>query len=101
MSPATHHGEKNMRFPILAMGLLVISSPAFADRKAADACAAALPANSAAIYSAAVGQVGPGVDNKAIVKGIAQDMIAAGKLTMMTARGAAQAAGDCLKKLKD
>ena len=90
-----------MRCLTLALGLLMISSPAFADRKAADACAAGLPADSAAIYSAAVGKVGPGVDNKAIVKGIAQDMIAAGKLSMMSARGMAQAAGECLKKLRN
>ncbi len=90
-----------MRCLRFAIGILMISSPAFADRKAADACAAGLPADSAAIYSAAVGKVGPGVDNKAIVKGIAQDMIAAGKLSMMSARGVAQAAGECLKKLKN
>ena len=43
----------------LALVLLLISSPAFADRKAADACAAGLPENSAAIYNAAIGQIGP------------------------------------------
>lgn len=90
-----------MRFMNLTLTLIVIASPALADRKAADACAAGLPADSAAIYKTAVGQVGPGVDNKAIVRGIAQDMISAGKLTIMNARGVAQAAGDCLKKLKD
>jgi hypothetical protein len=90
-----------MRNLKLGLWLILIASPALADRKAADSCAAGLPANSAAIYNAAVGQVGPGEDNKAIVKGITQDMISAGKLSMMTARGAAQAAGECLKKLKN
>jgi len=90
-----------MRCVKLALGLLVISSPALADRKAADACAAGLPADSAAIYNQAVGQVGPGVDNKAVVRGITQDMVAAGKLKMSNAIGVAQAAGDCLKKLKN
>jgi hypothetical protein len=85
----------------LAFGLILVASQALADRKAADACAAGLPSDSAAIYNAAVGQVGPGEDNKAIVKSIAQGMISSGKLTMMTARGAAQAAGECLKKLKN
>ena len=90
-----------MRIFHLALGLSLIASPALADRKAADACAAGLPADSAAIYNAAVGQVGPGEDNKAIVKGITQDMVSAGKLSMLTAKGAAQAAGQCLKKLQN
>ena len=90
-----------MRCLKLALALLLISSPAFADRKAADACAAGLPENSAAIYNAAIGQIGPGVDNKAIVKGITQDMVAAGKLSMQSAKSVATAAGECLKKMKD
>ena len=90
-----------MRCLNLAAALLLISSPAFADRKAADACAAGLPENSAAIYNAAIGQIGPGVDNKAIVKGITQDMVAAGMLSMLSAKSVAQAAGECLKKMKD
>ena len=77
-----------MRCLNLAAALLLISSPAFADRKAADACAAGLPENSAAIYNAAIGQIGPGVDNKAIVKGITQDMVAAGKEVSFADRAA-------------
>ena len=90
-----------MRPLMLALGLILIGSPALADRKAADACAAGLPADSSAIYTAAVGRVGPGKDNKAIVKGIAQDMVSAGKLNVMTVRSVAQAAGQCLEKLKN
>ena len=41
---------------IIATGLG--ASPAYADRGAADACAAGLSANSKAIYAAAVGQGG-------------------------------------------
>ena len=90
-----------MRCLKLTLGLLVISSPALADRKAADACAAGLPADAAAIYNEAIGQVGPGVDNRAIVRGIAQNMVSSGKLSMRNAKSVAQAAGDCLKQLKD
>lgn len=85
----------------LTLVLTLISSPALADRKSADACAARLPEDAGAIYKSAVGQVGPDVDNKSIVRGIAENMISAGKLSMISARSAAQAAGQCLKKLKD
>ena len=70
-----------------------------AARSAADACAAGLSADSKAIYQAAVGQVQPGADNKAIVKGIVENMVSAGKIGMLRAKRAAQAAGACLKKL--
>jgi hypothetical protein len=75
------------------------ASPALADRSAADACAAGLSGDSKAIYSAAIGQVQPGADNKAIVKGIVENMVSAGQLSMLSARSAAQAAGACLKKI--
>lgn len=90
-----------MRNLKLGLLLILIASPALADRKAADSCAAGLTADSAAIYNAAIGQIGPGKDNKAIVKSIAQDMVMSGALNTISARGAAQAAGQCLKKLKD
>ncbi len=82
---------------IIATGLG--ASPAYADRGAADACAAGLSANSKAIYAAAVGQVHPGADNKAIVKGIVENMVSSGQLGMLNAKSEAQAAGVCLKKL--
>ncbi len=85
----------------LALVLAVLSSPAFADRRAADACASGLPKDSAAIYAAAVGRMGPGVDGRAIVKGVTMNMVNSGQLSAFAARGAATAAGGCLKKLKD
>lgn len=56
-----------MKLRYVAMALLLISSPARADRKDADACAANLPAGSKAIYDTAISQVKPGADNKALV----------------------------------
>ena len=90
-----------MRTPALALGLILVASQALADRKAADACAAGLSADSSAIYNASVGRVGPGKENRAVVTGITQDMVSAGKLSVLSARGAAEAAGQCLKKLKN
>ena len=82
---------------ITVMGLG--ATPAYADRGAADACAAGLSANSKAIYAAAVDKVHPGADNKAIVKGIVENMVSSGQLGMLNAKSTAQAAAVCLKKL--
>ena len=85
----------------LAIAFAVLSSPALADRRAADACANGLPSESAAIYGAAVGQMGPGADARAIVKAVTMNMVSSGQLSASAARGAAMAAGACLKKLKN
>jgi hypothetical protein len=90
-----------MRTLKLALVFAVLSSPAFADRPAADACASGLSKDSAAIYAAAVGRMGSGVDGKAVLKGVTVNMVNSGQLSAFAARGAATAAGDCLKKLKD
>ncbi len=90
-----------MRSLSLALAFAVLSSPAFADRQAADACANGLPKEPAAIYAAAVGQMGPGVDGRAIVRSVTKNMVSSGQLTASAARGAAMAAGDSLEKLKD
>lgn len=87
---------KKLAFTI---ALALVASPALADRSAADACAAGLSADSKSIYNAAIGQVQPGADNRAIVKGIVENMVNAGQLSMFGAKSAAQAAGACLKKL--
>ncbi len=85
----------------LALAVVVLSSPAFANRQAADARANGLPKDSAAIYAAAVGQMGPGVDGRAIVRSVTKNMVSSGQLSTSAARGAAMAAGDSLEKLKD
>ncbi len=84
----------------LGLALAVLSSPALADRQAADACAGGLPKKSSAIYAAAVGQLGPGVDARAIVRSVTMNRVSSGQLTASAARSAAMAAADCLKKLK-
>jgi hypothetical protein len=88
-----------MKKLVLTLAVALAASPALADRGAADACAAGLSADSKAIYQAAIGQVQPGADNRAIVKGIVENMVASGQLGMLGAKSAAQAAGACLKKL--
>lgn len=88
-----------MKKVAFTIALALVASPALADRSAADACAAGLSGDSKAIYSAAIGQVQPGADNKAIVKGIVENMVSAGQLSMLGAKSAAQAAGACLKKI--
>ena len=88
-----------MKAQHIAIALILLTSPALADRKDADACAANLPAGSKAVYDAAVGQVHPGADNKAIVQGVVKGMVDDGQLSMFNAKSTAQPAGDCLKKL--
>ena len=88
-----------MKLCYVALASLLISSPAWADRKDADACAANLRAESKAIYDAAIGQVKPGADNKALVQGIVKGMVDAGQLSLFSAKSTAQPAGECLKKL--
>ncbi len=88
-----------MKTRIILILTALSCSPAYADRKAADACAAGLPAVSREIYDQAVDKVQPGADNKAVVKQIAEDMVGAGKLSLLSAKSSAQAAGGCLKML--
>jgi hypothetical protein len=88
-----------MRTLGFAVALALVASPALADRKAADACAASLSPQSQAIYSAAVDKVRPGADNKDMVRQITENMVSSGELSMFSAKQTAQAAGACLKKL--
>ncbi|MCC3247080.1 hypothetical protein LG047_17470 [Methylocystis sp. WRRC1] len=86
-----------MKFTGLTAALFLFSFPALADQKAADACAARLPKNSAAIYSASAAKYSPGSDMRDIVKGVARGMVMSGALGRDDARPAAEAAGACLK----
>jgi hypothetical protein len=91
------------RMRILGIGIVaaLLASPAYADRRKADACAADLSADSQAIYAAAVGKMRRGADNEAVVTAITIGRVSSGKLSPITARKTAEAAGDCLKKLAD
>jgi hypothetical protein len=88
---------------ILKVGIVaaLLASPAYADRRKADACAADLSADSKAIYAAAVGKMRRGADNEAVVTAITLSRVSSGRLNPLTARQTAEAAGDCLKKLAD
>ncbi|MGD9658098.1 MAG: hypothetical protein AB7U61_10770 [Methylocystis sp.] len=79
----------------------LLVSPAYADRRKADACAAGLSSDSKAIYAAAVGKMRRAADNEAVVRAITLGRVKLGKLNPFTARASAEAAGDCLRKLPD
>ncbi len=83
-----------------ASALLFSAVPSFADRAAADKCAAGLSADSKLIYAAAIGSVAPGVDLKDVVTSKTRSLVFAGKLGRGGARTAAEAAGTCLVKAK-
>jgi hypothetical protein len=88
-----------MKLQYVAMVLLLISSPAWADRKEADACAASLSPESKAVYDAVVVKAKPGADNKSIAEGVVKGMVADGKLSLFSAKSTAEPAGECIKKL--
>jgi hypothetical protein len=88
-----------MRILFLAAvaALSVAAGPALANRAAADACAAKLPANSKLIYAATIDSVKPSVDLTSVVRDKTRGLVMSGKLSRGEAQGAAQAAGQCLK----
>jgi hypothetical protein len=76
---------------------VAFAAPSFADRAAADACAAKLPSDAKLIYTAAIGSVTPGTNLPDLVRSKARDLVMGGKLSRDAAQPAAQAAGSCLK----
>ena len=90
-----------MRLLALEIAAVLVASPACADRRKADVCAASLSPNSKAIYAAAVGKMRRGADNEAVVTAITLSRVSSGGLSPLTARMTAEAAGDCLKKLAE
>jgi hypothetical protein len=85
---------------LLAFGLGLVPSLALADRKAADDCAAALPAESQAIYADSIVQNPTQETGRAIVTAVTEKLVSEGKLGMLKARPAAEAAGRCLELLR-
>lgn len=83
-------------FAIVAATLSLSTAPSFADRAAADSCAAKLPAESKLIYSASIGAVAPGADLKEVVRAKTRSLVMGGKVGRGGAQAAAQAAGACL-----
>jgi hypothetical protein len=90
-----------MRYMLLlstAAAVVAFAAPSFADRAAADACAAKLPSDAKLIYTAAIGSVAPGTNLPDLVRSKARDLVMGGKLSRDAAQPAAQAAGPCLKQ---
>jgi hypothetical protein len=83
-----------------ATGVLVMFPVvALANQQAADDCAAKLPKNAAAIYSASAPQISPGANIRTIVTSVTRGMVRSGSLSRSEARPAAESAGSCLKLL--
>ncbi|HVZ53886.1 MAG TPA: hypothetical protein VG986_18100 [Pseudolabrys sp.] len=87
---------------LLAAGTFAVVSlsavPCFADRAAADKCAAGLSAESKLIYADSIGSVAPGVNLRDIVRSKTRSLVFAGKVGRSGAQAAAEAAGTCLVK---
>ena len=84
----------------LTLMLLLAPSLAFADKKAADACAAGLSPDAQQIYAAAAPGFVAAADKQAEVKGKVQELVLGGKIDRGSARANAMSAGGCLKKLR-
>lgn len=83
---------------LTALAILALSAaPAFALSADAQNCAAQLDSNGQAIFNAALPQVKPGVDLKAVITTATKSLVASGQVPMGSARPAAMAAGQCLK----
>jgi len=74
--------------------------PARADQAAADSCAAGLDADAKAIYAAAAPQAASTSDLRGLVTDTTKSLVGKGTVSRDVARGAAQAAGACLQKLR-
>jgi hypothetical protein len=72
--------------------------PAYADRAAADACAAKLPADAKLVYAETIGSTKKGIDMQEMVRSKTRGLVMGGKLSRSAARPAAEAAGTCLKQ---
>ncbi len=86
-------------FAVAALLSLLAIAPARADQAAADACAAALPAQAKMIYDAALPGAAGGGKLADVVRASATSLVKSGQISRSDARGEAQAAGACLKKL--
>ncbi|MFG1295257.1 hypothetical protein [Xanthobacter variabilis] len=89
---------KKLLLACAALGAL--SAPALADQASADKCAAGLDANGQAIYAAAAPQAASTSDLRGLVTTVTKSLVGSGAVPMGSARGAAEAAGACLAKLR-
>jgi hypothetical protein len=82
------------------LAALLAPGPAFADSRAALACAARLNAEAKTIYDAAAGEFATAPDPRAMLKATVMSLVQANKVQVETARTSATAAGECLKELR-
>lgn len=82
---------------VVIASLALAVAPAYADRAAGDACAASLSAESQQIYRGTLAAKPTPETAKQIVTAQTEKLMHDGKLTMFSARSAAQAAGKCLQ----
>jgi hypothetical protein len=87
--------------PVLAVAVASsFATSALADRTAADACAAKLPANAKLIYAASISEVTPATDLRELLRTKTRSLVIGGKVGRSDAMGAAEAAGACLREAK-
>lgn len=84
---------------LAAVALLASGAPSHANRAAADACAAKLGPDAKIIYAAVIDSVKTG-DLAENVKSKTRSLVLSGKLERAKAKGAAEAAGACLKQAR-
>jgi hypothetical protein len=90
-----------MRFIGAVLFALLVAAPsAYADRLAADKCAAALPPNSKVLYDQALPAVLIGTPIKDALTSSARSMVMGGSMSREIARPAAEAAAPCLQQLR-
>ncbi|TDT94511.1 MULTISPECIES: hypothetical protein [Azorhizobium] len=77
-------------------GAVCLASSAYADRAAADKCAAKLDANGKKIYQASAPSIAPGADIRSVVTDQTKALVMGGTISRSAAKPAAEAAGSCL-----
>ncbi len=80
--------------------LVCMTTAAYADRKAADSCAASLSPPAKQIYENTLASNPTPATARGIVVSQVEKLIAEGKLNMADGRAAGEAAGACLKMLE-
>mgnify|MGYP001768113936 CR=1 FL=1 len=88
------------RIVLLAALLTLTPTAALADRKAGDACAAALSGDARTIYDAAAPAIRPDSVVKDVIIEKVRPLVMGGRLGRDAARAAAPAAGECLVLVK-
>lgn len=85
----------------LAAVFICLPVAAFAGKAEGDACATGLSGPSKKIYDAVAPEATSASDLRGLVKSKVRKMVFAGEIKRSTAKASAEAAGPCLKKLKD